>query len=326
MKFLEGKIALVTGATRGIGKGIAIALGEAGATVYITGRSLDTSGNSEGMGGSLQETAAAVEAAGGVCIPVQVDHSDDEQVRSLFERIQAEQDGRLDLLVNNVYAGVGALRAANGQPFWKDEPQLWDACNNVGLRSHYVASVYAARLMAQRQQGLICTISSWGSLSYLFGPAYGAGKSACDRLAADMAVELKPFNVASLSIWPGIVGTEHISQFADDLGNQAEADAKSTIFTERYNWETPLFTGRVIAKLAADPTVMQRTGRVQIVAELAQRYGVVDEAGDRPVSLRSLRFLLPLALPALRSLPWLVPDFKVPWALLLTNTLASPKI
>lgn len=325
MKHLEGKITLVTGATRGIGKGIAIGLGEAGATVYITGRSLESSNSGNGVSGSLGETQSAVEEAGGVCIPVQVDHSDDEQVRLLFDRIQDEQ-GHLDLLVNNVYSGVQALGDAYGKPFWECEPSFWDACNNVGLRSHYVASVFAARMMTERQQGLICTISSWGGLSYIFGVPYGAGKAACDRLAAEMAVELKPHNVASLSIWPGIVGTEFISRFAAEMDESEAADQQSSAIREGYNWETPLLTGRAIAALAADPTVMRRTGRVQIVAELAQHYGLVDQNGELPVSLRSLRFLLPFALPFFRKYAWLVPNIKVPWSLLLLKALASPKI
>ena len=324
MKHLDGKVTLVTGATRGIGKGIAIGLGEAGATVYITGRSLNRS-NSGGISGSLHETQLAVEEAGGICIPVQVDHSDDEQVRLLFERIQDEQ-GQLELLVNNVYSGVQALRDAYGQPFWECEPSLWDANNNVGLRSHYIASVFAARMMTQHQHGLICTISSWGGMSYIFSAPYGAGKAASDRLAADMAIELKPHNVASLSIWPGIVGTEHISSFAAEVDETETANQQSLLFKDGYNWETPLLTGRVLAALAADPTVMSRTGRVQIVAELAQNYGLVDQNGERPVSLRALRFLLPLALPALKKYAGLVPNIKVPWLLLLLNTLSSPKI
>lgn len=323
MPNLNGKIALVTGATRGLGKGIAIGLGEAGATVYITGRSLEARPGDR-IGGSLAETAAAVTQAGGQCIPVQVDHADDEQVKGLFDRIQQEQ-GQLDLLVNNVYAGVQMLKDTNGKPFWHSSPSLWDACNNVGLRSHYVASLFAARMMVPRQQGLICTISSWGGLAPIFGAAYGAGKVACDRLAVEMAAELKSHNVASISLWPGIVGTEHINSLVDDL-EASTADAKSAMLTERYNWETPLLTGRVIAQLAADPTVMRRTGRMQIVAELAQQYGVVDQTGDRPVSLRSLRFLLPMAVPILRQFAGLVPDIKVPWPVLLWATLASPKI
>jgi NAD(P)-dependent dehydrogenase (short-subunit alcohol dehydrogenase family) len=326
MKHLEGKVILVTGATRGIGKGIAIGLGEAGAIVYITGRSLENSASNDNVSGSLNETRTAVEEAGGVCISIPVDHSNDEQVRLLFERIQDEQKGRLDVLVNNAYSGVQALRDAYGKPFWDCESSLWDAGNNVGLRSHYVASVFAARMMTKRQQGLICTISSWGGMSYIFGAAYGAGKSACDRLAADMAVDLKPYNVTSVSIWPGIVGTEHISSLASEMAEKNAPDQKNSMFTERYNWETPLLTGRVIAQLASEKNVIRRTGRVQIVAELAQKYGLVDQDGERPVSLRSLRFLLPSALPILRKNSWLVPDIKVPWFLLLLKALSSPQI
>ncbi len=325
MKPLEGKIALVTGATRGLGKGIAIGLAEAGATVYVTGRSLDTSRPGNGISGSLEETQSAIAAAGGACIPVQVDHGDDEQVRLLFDRIRDEQ-GKLDVLVNNAYAGVQALTNAQGKPFWECEPNLWDACNRVGLRSHYIASVFAARIMAERKQGLICTISSWGGLSYIFGVAYGAGKAGCDRLAADMAVEFQPYNIASLSIWPGIVGTEHFYRLAEEMEKSDAMDSNNSIFRERYNWETPLLTGRAIAALAADPAVMRRTGRVQIVAELAQQYGLVDEKGSRPVSLRSLRFLIPFALPGLRKYAAALPDIQVPWWLLLLSTLRSPKI
>ncbi len=167
MSDLKGKVALVTGATRGVGKGIAIGLGEAGATVYITGRSLHRSNVSDEVFGSLQETQLAVEEAGGKCIPVQVDHSDDEQVTLLFKQIQDEQQGQLNLLIKNVFSGVQAIRNASGKPFWQSEPSLWDAVNNVGLRSHYITSVYAARMMSERQQGIICTISSWGGMSYI---------------------------------------------------------------------------------------------------------------------------------------------------------------
>ncbi len=173
--------------------------------------------------------------------------------------------GQLDLLVNNAYSGVQALRDAYSQPFWDCEPSLWDASNNVGLRSHYVASVFAARMMAKRKSGLICTISSWGSMSYIFNTAYGVGKAACDRLAADMAVELKPHNVASVSIWPGIVGTELFYRFASEMNQTDATDQKNSLISDRYNWETPLFTGRVIAALAGELNVMRRTGRVQIV-------------------------------------------------------------
>ncbi|WP_414529596.1 SDR family NAD(P)-dependent oxidoreductase [Nodularia chucula] len=324
MTHLNGKVTLVTGATRGIGKGIAIGLGEAGATVYITGRTLDNT-NSE-ISGSLKDTQAAVEQAGGICIPVTVDHSDDEQVRLLFERIENEQNGQLDLLVNNVFSGVQALRENQRKTFWECEPSLWDATNNVGLRSHYIASIFAARMMVKRQQGLICTISSWGGMSQIFSAAYGAGKAACDRLAADIAVELKPHNIASVSLWPGIVGTEQISQLADEMATENTPDPKNSVFTDHYNWESPLFTGRVIAALTSDANIMRRTGKVQIVAELAQQYGIVDQEGNIPPSLRSLKFLIPAALPSLRKYSSLIPDIKVPWSLLLLTTLKSPQI
>lgn len=321
MSNLERKVVLVTGATRGVGKGIAIGLGEAKATVYITGRSLETDSSKE-LSGSLPETQLAIEAAGGKCIPVQVDHSDDEQIRSLFERIDREQQGQLDLVVNNVFSGVQAIRNAYGKPFWQAEPELWDAVNNVGLRSHYVTSVYAARMMSKNSQGIICTISSWGSMSYLFSAAYGAGKSACDRLAADMAVELKPDNIASISVWPGIVGTEQIIDFAQ----QTNEDSGSAALGDGYNWETPLLTGRAIAALASEPNIMKYTGKVQIVAELAEKYNLVDQDGNRPVSLRSLKFLLPSSISALRKYVWLIPNFKIPWFVLLWGVLRSPKI
>ncbi|AFZ43744.1 short-chain dehydrogenase/reductase SDR [Halothece sp. PCC 7418] len=322
-KTLSNKVALVTGATRGIGKGIAIGLAEAGATVYLTGRTLNTTGD---QAGSLTETQAAVEAAGGTCIPVQVDHSDDEQVRQLFEQIEQEQNGQLDLLVNNVFAGVKALAEASGEPFWKNDPTLWDAIADVGLRSHYVASLYAARLMSKRKQGLICTISSWGGMSYIFGAAYGVGKAACDRLAADMAVELKSENITSVALWPGIVGTELFSEFAEQMQGEENLDPQQSVLRDRYNWETPLFTGRVIAALAGDPNPQRYTGKVQVVAELAQRYKIKDQAGNCPASLRSLKFILPSAVPALRSYSWLLPDLKVPWFILLLGILPSPKI
>jgi len=334
---LQSKIALVTGASRGIGKGIAIALAEAGATVYITGRSVnpeDAPVVTDGVSGSLRETQDEIEASGSRCIAVPTDHGNDDQVRSLFQRIDTEQDGQLDILVNNVYGGVSALRASYGTSFWENDVDLWDACNNVGLRSHYLASIYGARMMVPRKQGLICTISSWGSLSPIFGAAYGAGKTACDRLSFEMARELKPHGVTALSLWPGIVGTEHISQaFANGQTETSEttdetpkqANDAANMIRDQYNWETPLFTGRVLAALAADPQVQRRAGRVNIVAELARTYGVIDEQGRRPASLRSLRFLLPFAVPQLRSSAHLIPDLWVPWWALLLTSLASPR-
>ncbi len=326
---LKNKVALVTGATRGIGKGIAIALAQSGATVYITGRSLNNQSATDTVSGGLAETQAIIESTGGSCIACQVDHSDDTQVQQLFKRIKAEQNGQLDVLVNNVYGGVRAIREQQGKPFWESDAALWDACNNVGLRSHYIASRLAAQLMVPRQQGLIITISSWGGLSPIFGVAYGTGKSACDRLATEMATELKPHNIASFALWPGIVGTEHISEFAAKSMAQSQSQNESATPTAlantQFNWETPEFTGRIIAELTRDPNIMRLTGKLQIVAELAAHYRINDTAGHRPASLRSLKFLLPAALPSLQTRTHLVPDIRSPWWLLLITMLSSPQ-
>jgi NAD(P)-dependent dehydrogenase (short-subunit alcohol dehydrogenase family) len=160
-------------------------------------------------------------------------------------------------------------------------------------------------------------------LAPIFGVAYGTGKSACDRLAADMAVELKPFNVASISLWPGIVGTEQFHQLADQSLEGAESNLG---VKDKFNWETPLFVGRVIAELSSDPDLMRRSGKLQIVAELAARYGIVDEYQQRPASLRSVRFLLGQALPMLKGKAKFIPDLRLPWWVLLLTVLTSPKI
>jgi len=189
-----------------------------------------------------------------------------------------------------------------------------------------VASHFAAKMMTQRKQGLIVTISSWGGLAPIFGVAYGTGKSACDRLAAEMAVELKPFNVASISLWPGIVGTEQFHQLADDNLEGTESNLGVAAIADKFNWETPLFVGRVITALCNNPNLIKRSGKVQVAAELAANYGIVDEEQHRPASLRSLRFLLAQSLPSLKSKAKFIPDLLVPWWILLLSLLKSPKI
>ena len=297
---LTNKVALVTGATRGIGKGIAIALVQSGATVYITGRSSTSQTATDSIAGSLEDTQNAAKQSAGSLIACQVDHSDDEQVQQLFHRIKVEQHGQLDILVNNVYGGVRALRTYQGNPFWEADASLWDDCNNVGLRSHYIASRLAAQLMVPRQQGLIITISSWGGLSPIFGVAYGTGKSACDRLAAEMAAEL----------------VEESS---------ATDDPQMAMMHTKFNWETPIFTGRVIAAIAAQPNTLPLTGKLQIVAELAATYGIVDQENNQPASLRSLKFLLPMLLPPLKAHTNIIPNLYVPWWILLITALSAPR-
>jgi NAD(P)-dependent dehydrogenase (short-subunit alcohol dehydrogenase family) len=305
---------------------VLLLLGEAGALVYITGRSVNADDSKDSILGSLLDTKSAVEKADGICIAVPVDHGDDQQIKSLIEQIDREQNGQLDLLMNNAYGGVRSLISSKGKPFWEADINLWDACNQVGLRSHYIASHFAAKMMTHRKQDLIMTISSWGGLAPLFGVAYGTGKSACDRLAADMAVELKPFNVASISLWPGIVGTEQFHQLADENLEGNDSNLGVAAIVDKFNWETPLFVGRVIAALCNDPDLMRRNGKVQIGAELAARYGIVDEYDHRPVSLRSLRFLLVQAFSTLKSRAKFIPDLRVPWWILLLTVLKSPKV
>jgi len=275
---LAGKVCLVTGATRGIGKGIAVQLGEAGATVYITGRTLKPPSGQ--VGGSLQETADEIKARGGRCIPVVCDHADMEDVERLFEQIKQEQDGRLDVLVNNAYSAVQKIMETHGQMFWEQSPTMWDDVNNVGLRNHYYCSVYGARLMVPRQQGLIVNISSFGGLRYLFNIPYGVGKEALDRLTADSGHELKKVNVAVVSLWPGAVKTEVINAGVSDGSNKAAAMFEVG--------ETPEFSGQCVVKLAEDANIMSRTGRIITTAELAEEYNLSDTNGSLPFNIFSV--------------------------------------
>ncbi|CBN79894.1 Short-chain dehydrogenase/reductase [Ectocarpus siliculosus] len=290
---LRGKVAVVTGSSRGIGKGIAVTLGQRGCTVYVTGRSVGGNTTDKEIGGSLEETAAEIEAAGGKGIPVACDHAKDEQVKALFERVESEQ-GRLDILVNNAFAlGPGDQLQAK---FWTQGADAWDSLITVGLRSHYMASCFAAPLMIKSvkdrggKPGLIACVSSFGGLAYSFNVAYGVGKAGVDRLAKDMAIELEEEKVAVVSVYPGIVKTEKMKSLMTK--NPAEFEANTGIALSS-PMETPFFTGRAVAALAADPEILKKTGKVQIVAELAKQYGFTDVGGDTPPSIRSLRFLLP---------------------------------
>ena len=200
---LAGRVCVVTGASKGIGRGIAVQLGQAGATVYITGRSVD----------KLQECAQEIEKRGGKAVAVAVDHSKDDEVKELFERVKTENDGRLDVLVNNAYAGVDMISRNAGKKFWVEDPiNQWDCINGVGLRNHFICTTYAARMMVERKDGLIVNVSSFGGLRYLFNVCYGIGKAAKDRMAADCAHELRKSNVTMISLWPGPVKTEYIQE------------------------------------------------------------------------------------------------------------------
>jgi NAD(P)-dependent dehydrogenase (short-subunit alcohol dehydrogenase family) len=199
---LVGRVAVVTGASRGIGKGIALALGAHGATVYVTGRTV--SAGMRPLAGTVGETAAEVESRGGTGIAVRVDHGDDDQVAALFEQVRREQ-GRLDILVNNAFALPEDLTA--GTPFWERPLADWEMVD-VGVRSNFVAAMHAAKIMTQQKSGLVVAISGYTGVAYTYGVVFGMCKTAVDRMARDMAIELQPHNVASLSLWQGLTYTE----------------------------------------------------------------------------------------------------------------------
>lgn len=268
----QGRVVVVTGASRGAGKGIAVALGATGATVYVTGRT-----RNEGdapLPGTVEATAAAVTEAGGTGIAVYCDHADDQQVKALFERIEQEQ-GRVDILVNNATCLHDALTQKG--PFWEKPLELTDIWN-VGMRSHYTATYYAAPLLLASKRGLVVNTSSFGGRIYMHGPAYGAGKAAVDKMAHDMAVDFRSHGVAVVSIWMGLLLTER-TRMVFEADPEMYAELAETC-------ETPQYTGRVIDALYRDPLLMDRSGKVLIGAELGQEYGVIDINGHQPPSHR----------------------------------------
>jgi NAD(P)-dependent dehydrogenase (short-subunit alcohol dehydrogenase family) len=271
MKSLAGKVALVTGASRGIGKGIALGLGEAGATVYITGRTVEEGKAAVDLPGTINVTAEEVSKLGGNGIAIRCDHTNDEEVKDVFQRIQDEQN-RLDILVNNVWGGYEHFN--DGTEFWKEKGfwtvplARWDKMFQAGIRAHYIASVLAAPMLIAQHSGLIVNISFFAAQKDNAGVAYAVAKAADDRMAACMAHELHQHNVAAVSLYPGLVRTESVMKAAQyfDLSNS----------------ESPQFIGRVVAALANDPNLMQKSGQVLVAAALALEYGFTDIDGKQP--------------------------------------------
>ena len=278
MGSLTGKVVVVTGASRGIGKGIALALGEQGATVYVTGRTVTP--GSYPLPGTVGETAAEINKRGGKGIAVAVDHANDEQVAALFAQVQREQ-GRLDLLVNNAFALPEDL--TEPEKFWEKPLSNWQMVD-VGVRSNFVAAWHAAKIMVPQKSGLIVAISGYVGVTYTYGVVFGTCKSAVDRMARDMAIELQPYNIASLSLWQGLTFTERAIRNIDR--NPA---MKQLTVTNPLVGCSPEFPGRVIAALLADPEIMKRSGGTFITAEVAQDYGITDIDGKVIPTLRGER-------------------------------------
>lgn len=268
---LKGKVAVVTGASRGVGKGVALGLGEAGATVYVTGRSAEEKEDVEKLGGTVFSTAEAVTASGGKGIAMQCDHRDDSQVEVAFKRI-AKESKRIDILVNNAWGGYEKMREGRAftyfKPFWEQPFWRWDAMFDAGVRAAYTSSAFAARMMTKKKSGLIVNISFWSAQVYMNNTQYGVSKAAVDKMTEYMAHELKKYKVAVVSLYPGLVRTESVMRSAKhfDISNS----------------ESPQFIGRVVAALASDPNIMEKSGQVLVAAQEALEYGIQDIDGKQP--------------------------------------------
>ena len=283
---LAGHVAVVTGGSRGAGRGIALELGAAGATVYVTGRStrahpatqyarLQSLAHLSTIPGTIDATADEVTRLGGRGIAARCDHTDDAQVRALFQRVQAEQ-GRLDLLVNNAWGGHEVFSGEFDAPFWERPLDEWDAMMDRGVRNHLLASRAAAPLLIARGAGLIVTTTFWDRGHFLKGNlVYDLAKAAMTRLAGGMAQDLRPHGVASVAVSPGWMRTEFVlaGHHTDEAHWQSRPELAGT--------ESPRYVGRAVAALAADPRVMDRTGQVLRAGDLAAEYGFTDVDGRR---------------------------------------------
>lgn len=284
MNHLKSCVAVVTGASRGAGRGIAAELGAAGATVYVTGRSTRDAAATgydgllalsklAALPGSIDETAEEVSRLGGRGIPVRCDHTDERDVTELFQRVRQEQ-GRLDLLVNNAWGGHETFDGIFQAPFWERPMTQWQSMFDHGVRNHVLASRLAAPIFLAQGTGLIVTTTFWDRDRYMQGNLfYDLAKASMTRLAFGMAQELRPHGVASLAVSPGWMRTEFVlaGHGTDEAHWQDKAELART--------ESPRYLGRAVVALACDPRVMDRTGQVLRVGDLAKEYGFTDIDG-----------------------------------------------
>tara|TARA_B100000795_G_scaffold243632_1_gene207645 strand:- start:64 stop:903 length:840 start_codon:yes stop_codon:yes gene_type:complete len=274
MNELENKVALVTGASRGIGKGIAIALAKSGATVYITGRTEKEKNNTTKLSGSIYETEKQIIANGGRCKAICCDHTNDQEVVKVFKHI-FETHNKIDILVNSVWGGYEYFN--DGTKFWLEEGfwdspiSRWDKMFSSGVRAAYFASAQAAKKMTAQKSGIIFNLSFWTAQRNDKGVAYCASKAATDKMTEAMAFELSKFNIPVIGLYPGIVRTEAV------LENKEHFDLS--------NSESPEFIGIVISKIASDIKAIEKTGKILIVAKEAIKYGIKDIDGKQPKPL-----------------------------------------
>lgn len=275
---LEGKVAVVAGGTRGAGRGISVELGAAGATVYVTGRSSRSGLSPIGRPETIEETAAMVEAQSARAIPVRVDHSHPEEVEELFGRVEEEQGGRLDVLVNDIWGGESLTQFDT--PFWELSLEDGLAMLRQGIETHIITSHYATPLMVRRKRGLILEITDGVGAGYRGSLFYDLVKASVIRLALAQAVELHQHKVAALALTPGFLRSEEmLDHFGVSEENWRDAIQKDPHFAAS---ETPSYIGRAVAALAADPDVLSRTGGAVSTWQLAKEYGFTDRDGSRP--------------------------------------------
>lgn len=272
MQRLKGKVAVVTGASRSAGRGIALVLGEQGATVYVTGRSVRSASTTGLPGATIEDTAEMVMDRGGVGIPVRCDHTVDEQVEALFAQIKQEE-GRIDLLINNVF---GAELGVTNAPFWQLVPEHWQGMFMAGVRAHLMASSLAVPLMLPQQQGLIVNTSENIQSKYHGHLYYDLAHIAINRMVFGMAHELRKYKIAAVALVPGWLRNEGILHGYN---------------TDEQNWhkipglrrtESPQYIGRAVAALASDPHIMKKSGKLLLVGDLALEYGFTDIDGRQP--------------------------------------------
>lgn len=278
MSHLTGKIAVVAGATRGAGRAIAVMLGEAGATVYVTGRSTREGASDLGRSETIEETAEMVTARGGIGIPVRVDHTVEEQVRQLFERIKLEQEGRLDILVNDVWGGDALTEW--GQPFWEQSLSNGLLMQTRAVHSHIITSYYGVQLMIPSKQGLIIEITDGVDYQYRGNLFYSLAKISAIHLAEAMTADLQPHHITALALTPGFLRSEAmLDHFGVTEENWQDAVRADPNFIAS---ETPYYIGRAVVALASDPHVSAKTGKAWSTWGLSDEYGFKDVNGTQP--------------------------------------------